>query len=87
MAEGNGNGTVKLETVRWAVSIALAGLVAYFTANAAMETRVAVLESATKPANAQIAELTNEVATLNRQVAVLTAIVERIESRQNVGRR
>ena len=81
---------VKIGTVKWVGSMVLAALVSYFGTTFGMQARIDVLESRVRLADASPAKLdalTNEVSVLSQRVAVLTAIVERIESRQNAGRR
>lgn len=84
---GYGNGTVKIGTVKWIGSMAAAALVSYLGTTYGMQARIDALERANAQAPGQLAALTGEVQTLNQRVAVLTAIVERIEARQNAGRR
>lgn len=84
----NGNGgTVKIGTVKWIGSMLLAALVSYFGTTFGMQARIDSLEKANAQQPGQLSALTNEVQALNRQMAVLTAIVERVEARQNAGRR
>jgi hypothetical protein len=83
-ARGSSN-LLSAETTRWIAGMGLAALVSYFSTTYGLQARIDVLESrlrASESTSSAVVDLTREVAILNQKVAVLTAIMERVEARQ-----
>jgi uncharacterized small protein (DUF1192 family) len=78
-------GGVSMDTIKFIVGMVLAALVSYFSTTYGLQARIDVLEARLKASeiNLQaVQSLTGQVAELNQRLAVLTAIVERMERQQ-----